>query len=217
MTLEPGSTWRDVSVLEATWPRLGQPVTQKPWPCTAYRGPQPPTQAPATEATPHSTQPVALSLLLGCPLQTAHSTFSGWWGGWGAGTPWEGGYKVEGSLGPWRAEDLLSSCSHGSAAPGCLGDLTISGAVGTDPGLCPGPLFGPSVAPWASPSAVPGEPAFAGCDPTRPGTDGGRVRNPMSSYSSHGVCVPALTREASREYRTPEACSQRTDVGARVT
>jgi hypothetical protein len=110
--------------------------------------------------------------------------------------PGEDGYKAEGSLGPWRAEDLPSSCSHGSAAPGCLGDLATSGAVGTAPGLHPEPLPGSSVAPWASPSAVPGEPAFAGCDPTRPGTDGGRVGDPISSHSSHGVCVPALTREA---------------------
>lgn len=122
-----------------------------------------------------------------------------------------GDHRAPGEL---RVCSAQLSCSHDSAAPGCLGDLAASGAMGVAPGLCPALHPGPSVAPWASPSSVPGEPAFVGCDPTGPGTDGGRVGSPMSSHCLGGVCVPAPTKEASVGYKSSEACPQRAGVGS---
>lgn len=61
--------------------------------CLTPEGPRPALPSPAPPGPqPHiPRRPAALSRPLGAALQTARSTFSGWWGGWGAGTPSRGG------------------------------------------------------------------------------------------------------------------------------
>lgn len=82
-TLTPGSPGSDGEPEAEMCPRPRRAGAQR------GAGTPAPRRHPAarcTDSTPHSTHACRFKPP-GCPLQTACSTFSGWWGGWGAGTP----------------------------------------------------------------------------------------------------------------------------------
>lgn len=163
--------------------------------------PAPGPRAPAADSTPHSTHACRFKPP-GRPLQTAHSTFSGWRGGWGAGTPSQEAYKAEG--GPGGDWGLATRRPHGSAALGAPG---APGALGAALHLRPHPLPGPSLAPRAAPTAAHRELAFAAGVTAGPVIHGGRSERawprPGSAPGPAPGPLPALKPPQPQLSRTP--------------
>lgn len=103
-----------------------------PSPGSGHRPPrqQPVPQLPATDSTPHSTHACRFKPP-GCPLQTARSTFSGWWGWVGCRHALAEAHKAQGGDGgPGRGAGASAAVRMALLLLGFLGLLGLLGLWG---------------------------------------------------------------------------------------